>query len=400
MMKKILYVDAYSGISGDMLMGAFLDAGLPLDVVEKAFQELKLDEEFKIRSQSVMKGVIRATQFRIELTKPDESDHHHHTHHRHMADIRKIIQNSSLKMSVKANALKIFELLAKAEGKVHGVNPDEVHFHEVGATDSILDIVGICIGLDYFQIEEVFCSGLPWCEGTVHTQHGQMPIPAPATMLMLNESQAVIRRFTADVELITPTGAAFLAAFARYEKPEMKLEKLGCGAGSKDLSWPNIMRVMIGGQNKGSNEEHIMIETHIDDMNPEWFGHLMERSFASGALDVTFTPIYMKKNRPATLVTIVATRDHEAELANLLLQESTTFGVRVIPVKRYESERDFIKVITEWGDVRVKRKWMDGKVIQWSPEFEDCRRIANEYKLPLPEVVRQVFNRISEIKVD
>jgi len=394
MMTRILYVDAYSGISGDMLLGAFLDAGLPLAVLQEAYQELKLDEKFQIRSQSVMKGVIHATQFSIELVEPEESDHHHHGHHRHMADIRKIIQNSSLKASVQENVLKIFELLAKAEGSVHGVDPDEVHFHEVGATDSILDIVGICIALDYFQIEEVFCSGLPWCEGTVNTQHGLMPIPAPATMLLLNESQAKMRPFTADVELITPTGAAFLAAFARYEKPEMKLEKLGCGSGRKDLPWPNILRVMIGEQTKDTNYEHIVIETHIDDMNPEWFGHLMDRCFASGALDVTYAPIYMKKNRPATLVTIVATRDHETEFANLLLRESTTFGVRVTPVKRYESERDIIKVNTEWGDVRVKRKWMDGKVIQWSPEYEDCRRIANDHVIPLSQVVQDVMKWI------
>ena len=398
-MTRILYIDAYSGISGDLLLGAFLDAGLPVEVLEAAFQALSLDDKFSIHFQTVMKGVIRATQFSIELAKPEESDDHH-GHHRHMADIRKIILTSKLKASVQENVLKIFDLLAKAEGSVHVVDPDEVHFHEVGATDSILDIVGISVALDYFQIGQVFSSGLPWCEGTVHTQHGQMPIPAPATMVLLNESQAVMRSFKADVELITPTGAAFLAAFARYEKPEMKLEKLGCGAGSKDLPWPNILRVMIGEQTNEPNNEHIVIETHIDDMNPEWFGHLMERCFACGAFDVTYTPIYTKKNRPATLVTIVATRQQEAELATLLLKESTAFGVRVTPVKHYKSESDFIKICTDYGDVRVKRKWMDGKVIQWSPEYEDCRRIANEYKLSLPEVFQQVINRLPENKVD
>jgi hypothetical protein len=393
MMKKILYVDAYSGISGDMLLGAFLDAGLPVAVIEESFQALNLDEKFSFQCKTVMKGVIRATQFSIDIAPPEETDHHL-SHHRHMADIREIILKSKLKASVQETVLKIFDLLAKAEGSVHGVDPDEVHFHEVGAIDSILDIVGITVALDYFQIGQVFSSGLPWCEGTVHTQHGQMPIPAPATMVMLNDSQAVMRSFQADVELITPTGAAFLAAFAKYEKPEMKLEQLGCGAGSKDLPWPNIMRVMIGEQSNETSNEHIVIETHIDDMNPEWFGHLMERCFACGALDVTYTPIYMKKNRPATLVTIVATRQQESVLANLLLSESTTFGVRVTPVKRYESERDFIDVNTEWGVVRVKRKWMDGKVIQCSPEYEDCRKIANDYSLPLAEIVQTVIKRL------
>jgi uncharacterized protein (TIGR00299 family) protein len=393
-MTKILYVDAFSGISGDMLLGAFLDAGLPLDVLKSAFETLDLPESYQISFNPVMKGAIQAGYFKIELDPLEiESEHHHH-HHRQLSDIRQLLIESQLSQALKENTLKIFEILAIAEGQVHGIDPEKVHFHEVGATDSILDIVGISSAMDYFQIESVFSSSLPWCEGTVETQHGSMPIPAPATMALLQACKAKMRPFTAQVELITPTGAAFLAAFAKFEKPAMTLERQGSGAGSKDTPWPNILRVIIGESEAEENQGHVVIETHIDDMNPEWFGHLMERCFAAGALDVAYQPIFMKKNRPATKVTLIARRAQEATLAAILLQESTSFGVRAYPVRRYESQRDFITVHTNWGAVRVKRKWQDGIVIQNVPEYEDCHKIANQFKIPLPQVVQGVMKAI------
>lgn len=393
-MTKILYIDAFSGISGDMLLGAFLDAGLPLDVLKNAFEALALPEAVRLSFAPVMKGAIQAGYFKIDLEEiENELDHHHH-HHRHMSDIRQLLNESQLLRTVKENTLKIFEILAIAEGQVHGVDPENVHFHEVGATDSILDIVGISIAMEYFQIDEVYSSSLPWCEGTVETQHGSMPIPAPATMALLQACKAKMRPFAAQVELITPTGAAFLAAFAKFEKPAMTLERQGSGAGTKDTPWPNILRVIIGENEAEDHQEHVVIETNIDDMNPEWYGHLMERCFAAGALDVAYQPIFMKKNRPATKITIVARRTQEATLAAILLQESTTFGVRVYPVRRYEAQRDFIDVQTEWGAVKVKRKWQDGVVIQTVPEYEDCHKIAIQFDLPLPQVVQGVMNAI------
>ena len=386
-MTKILYVDAFSGISGDMLLGAFLDAGLPIDVLKNAFESLDLPESFNLAFHPVMKGAIQAGYFHIDLGQAENEGHHH----RHMSDIRQLLSQSKLIPSVKEYSLKIFELLAIAEGNVHGVDPEEVHFHEVGATDSILDIVGICTALDFFQIDEVYSSSLPWCEGTVNTQHGPMPVPAPATIALLQACNAQMRPFSASLELITPTGAAFLAAFAIFEKPAMLLERQGSGAGSKDTPWPNILRVIMGESLSVNNAEHIVIETNIDDMNPEWFGHLMERCFAAGALDVAYEPIFMKKNRPATKISIIANRLQEAQLAKLLLTESTTFGVRVYPVRRYEAERDFLNIRTEWGTVRVKRKWQDGKVIQIAPEYEDCHRIALEHHIPLVEVMQKVM---------
>lgn len=386
-MTKILYVDAISGISGDMLLGAFLDAGLPRDILKNAFESLDLPESYQLSFHPVMKVAIKAGYFMIKL-EPAENEH---IHHRHMSDIRQLLTQSRLLPRVKENSLKIFELLAIAEGNVHGVAPEEVHFHEVGATDSILDIVGICTALDYFQIDEVYSSSLPWCEGTVDTQHGPMPVPAPATMALLQACNAQMRPFSAQLELITPTGAAFLAAFAKFEKPAMTLESQGSGAGSKDTPWPNILRVILGESMAENNHEYVVIETNIDDMNPEWYGHLMERCFAAGALDVAYEPIFMKKNRPATKISIIANQLQEAHLAKLLLQESTTFGVRVYPIRRYEADRDFLNIRTDWGTVRVKRKWQDGKVIQIAPEYEDCHSIALEHQIPLGEVIKKVM---------
>lgn len=392
-MTKILYVDAFSGISGDMLLAAFLEAGMPLEILESKFRKLKLAEAYQLNYQKVMKGAIQAGHFQIEL-HPQDEQHHSHPHHRHLSDIRYLILESELSKPVKDNTLSIFETLAKAEGKIHGVDPDHVHFHEVGATDSILDIVGISVALEYFQIDEVYCSSLPWCEGSVSTQHGEMPLPAPATLALLTECSAPMRPFSATIELITPTGAAFLATFAKFEKPGMRLQQQGSGAGSKDLPWPNILRVIIGEKLEENHSQHVVIETHIDDMNPEWYGYLMEHCFAAGALDVAYQPIFMKKNRPATRITIIANRDQEAQLANLLLQETTTFGVRVYPVNRYEAQRDFISVKTKWGSVRVKRKWLEGKVVQSVPEYEDCRRIAQEHQIALPEVIQTVMQTL------
>jgi len=387
-MSKVLYIDPFSGISGDMLLGAFLDAGMPIVTLENNFQKLKLPEPYQLRFQSVMKGAIQAGSFKLEIESDVKKGHSHH--HRHMSDIRTIISGSGLPQSIQENALKIFDLLAKTEGKVHSVPPEEVHFHEVGATDSILDIVGICVALDYFEIEEVYSGALPWCEGSVNTQHGQMPLPAPATLALLTLCNAPMRPFSTTMELVTPTGAAFLAAFAKFEKPAMTLVSQGSGAGSKDLDWPNICRIVIGEKTQTNQTEFVVIETNIDDMNPQAYGYLMERCFNAGAVDVTFEPIFMKKNRPATKVAIIAEQSLEEKIANLLLRETTTFGVRVYPIQRYEAERDVVTVSSKWGDIHVKRKWMDGKVVQQVPEYEDCKQIAAENDLPILEVLEAI----------
>lgn len=387
-MKKILYIDAFSGISGDMLVAAFINAGMSITFLEENYQKLRLPEGHRLEYKLVMKGSLQAGNFKIHLDHDPAHDHGHA--HRHMSDIRILLSESGLTPTVKDKAIKLFEVLAIAEGKVHGKDPEQVHFHEVGATDSILDIVGIALALEYFQIDEVYSSSLPWNEGTVHTQHGAMPLPAPATLVLLTACNAVFRPFESTYELITPTGAAFLAAFAKFEKPSLRLLKQGVGSGSKDLDWPNILRVIMGEEVQSDKIEYVVVETNIDDMNPQNYGYLMERCFAAGAVDVTYEPIFMKKNRPATKVSVIVAKSMEDKIANLLLQETTTFGVRVYPVQRYEAKRDVVAVKTEWGDVRIKRKWMDGSVVHFSPEYEDCKKIADEFGLPLLTVIETV----------
>jgi uncharacterized protein (TIGR00299 family) protein len=407
---KILFIDPFSGISGDMFLGAMVDAGLPMHVLQKAFDGLHLPEHFHIYAEKVLKGALSATLFHIDLHDHAEHSHDHSHHdkkqehehskdahalgHRSMADIRTLIKSSHLNNAVKARTLLIFEKLAEAEGQVHGVPADKVHFHEVGATDSILDIVGAAVGLEYFDIEQVYCAALPWSSGRVMTQHGEMPLPAPATQALLTMAGAPVRPLECGMELVTPTGAAIVAAFARFEQPTMRLIASGSGAGRRELPWANIMRLIIGEADQVRQTTHTILETHIDDMNPELYGALMERLFAAGALDVAYTPIFMKKNRPATCVTVVVQAADEDRLANLILTESTTFGVRAYPVQRYEAERDFIVVNISLGDVRVKRKWLDGKVIQSVPEYEECRRLADEHCLPVQAVFQMVMEKL------
>lgn len=387
-MKKIIYIDAFSGISGDMLIAAFLNAGMPVAILEENFRKLSLPEHYSLEYDLVNKGVLQGGSFKIKFDIDHSNGSSHQ--HRHMSDIRTIINDSGLNINVKDKALKIFEVLAVAEGKVHGQSPEDVHFHEVGATDSILDIIGVAVALDYFSIEELYCSSLPWSEGKVNTQHGVMPLPAPATLELLTTSKAVFRPFECAYELITPTGAAILAAFAKFEKPLMKIQHSGIGAGSKDFDWPNILRIVIGEKIHDQTNEYVVIETNIDDMNPQLLGNLMDKCFSAGAVDVFFESIYMKKNRPANKVSIIVGKSLESDIAMLLLHETTTYGVRVYPVWRYEAERDVIKVKCKWGEVRVKRKWMEGKVIQFSPEYEDCKEIAKENDLPLLQVIDEI----------
>jgi len=291
--------------------------------------------------------------------------------------------------------LHIFQKLADAEAQVHAVPSENVHFHEVGATDSILDIVGAAVGLDYFAIEQVYCGALPYSSGQVNSQHGAIPLPAPATLALLTQARAALRPVEVTAELVTPTGAAIVAAFARFEQPAMRLAAAGSGAGQKELPWPNILRVLMGESSapaENENAQHSVLETHIDDMNPQFYGALMDSLFAAGALDVAYVPIYMKKNRPGTRVTVIAPLAEQARLAGLLLRESTTFGVRAYPVQRYEANRDFITLQLPLGSIRLKRKWLDSVLVQSVPEYEDCRRLAEQHNLPLQDI----YNLIRE----
>jgi len=375
---KIAYVDCFSGISGDMFLAALLDTGLSLNVLEDGIAKLNLPEKVELRLRETHKGTLRAAN--LDVIVP------HSHHHRHLADILEILEKSELSETVKQTVARIFTLLAEAEARVHGEPVEHVHFHEVGALDSIVDVVGAVIGLDALGIERLYASPLPHGTGRVKSAHGLLPLPAPATLEVLRLAKAPLTPSSAEVELVTPTGAAILGALATFERPSLTLEKVGVGAGKRELSHPNIMRLLVGTAPAGAASEMVQIETNIDDMNPQFYGHIMEKLFAAGARDVFLTPIQMKKNRPGTLLGVIALRKDEPILAALILRETTSLGLRVQPIIRYEAEREFRQIQTEYGMLIVKQKIIDGDVVQSVPEYDECVRLAKENDVRLLDV--------------
>jgi pyridinium-3,5-bisthiocarboxylic acid mononucleotide nickel chelatase len=382
---KVAYCDCFSGISGDMFLAAMLDAGLSLEVLQNQLATLNLPDHWEMQTKKVMKGAIQATLLDVSIHE------HEHTHHRHPADIIEIIEKSQISEKARKTSLAIFERLAQAEAKVHGTSVDHVHFHEVGAVDSILDIVGAAVGLDALGIERLYASALPLGSGEVNTQHGILPVPAPATLELMRVANAHVVASPARMEQVTPTGAAILATLATFEQPNMVLQATGSGAGQRDLPWPNILRFMIGESEDVLTLPHIIMETNIDDMSAEVFGHVMEKLFSAGALDVFFTSIQMKKNRPAVMLSVIAPRMHESALANLILKETSTFGVRVQAIARYEAGREMRTVKTEFGEIPVKIKILSGEKVQAAPEYAVCARLANEQSLPLLKVYQSAL---------
>jgi uncharacterized protein (TIGR00299 family) protein len=386
---KVAYCDCFSGISGDMFIGALIDASLPLDLLRKNISGLSLEEPFELAVQETHKGALRATQFQVIL--PDRV-----SSHRSLADISAIIQNSSLSKQVKEDSLAIFHRLAEAEARVHGVPVESIHFHEVGATDAIVDIVGVAVGLEALGIEKLYASALPLGSGLVETAHGTLPLPAPATLELLSGAHAPTFPLSTPFELVTPTGAAILSSMAAFEQPELVLQRIGLGAGRLDLPWPNVLRLWVGEAPASPQPQVVLLETNIDDMNPEFFGHVMERLFGAGALDVYMTPIFMKKNRPATMLSVIVRKEREAELAALLLNETSTFGLRVQPFARYEAERLIQTVETPFGPVPVKLKILDGNVIAASPEYEVCSRLARQHNVSIMSVYHAALQNSPE----
>jgi len=383
---KIAYVDAFSGISGDMFLGALIDAGLSLDELRGQLARLTLPDRYELEVTQTKKGALRASQFQVRVEQAA------HTHHRHYSEIAEMIEASPLSTRVRQASLAIFRLLAEAEGRVHGTPPEEVHFHEVGAVDSIVDIVGAAVGLEQLEIERLYASPLPMGSGMVQSQHGPLPLPAPATLQVLAAVHAPTVPSPASVELVTPTGAALLGALATFEQPSLRLLGVGVGAGQRDLPWPNVLRLMLGEVESPGGPPLVLIETNIDDMNPQVFGHVMGRLLEAGALDVYLTPIYMKKNRPATLLGIIARKADEHHLARLVLAETTTLGLRVQPIYRYEAQRTERLVATPYGDVPLKLKLLDGQVVQAAPEYDVCARLADEHQVPLMVIYQAALN--------
>jgi len=389
---KIGYFDCFSGLSGDMILGALLDAELSLELLNAELAKLPI-KGYRISASPARRGIITGTQVKITVEGAQEQ--------RNLKDILDFIEKSTLSDKTKERSILIFNRLAEAEAKVHRLPVDKVHFHEVGAIDAIIDVVGAVIGLELLGIEALFSSPLPTGSGTAQTEQGIIPIPAPATLELIASSGAPLRPTPyADSELVTPTGAAIVTTMASFESPNFFLESIGYGVGMHDVpSIPNVLPLWIGQMAEeqpgardvsGGQRKLLLLETNIDDMSPELLGYVMERLFERGALDVWFTPIQMKKNRPAVMLSVLAPPEVESEIVETILSETSTLGVRAQWMARHQSEREIIQFDSSLGQVTMKVKRLRGQRVSLSPEFEDCRRLAQEHGLPLQEVYRIV----------
>lgn len=407
---KAVYLDCFSGISGNMLLGAFLQAGVPVDYLVGELKKLHMADAFRLDVSSVCKSGIMAVYAVVEVREElpdftaaaaDGLTPPHHAHHT-MAEIRTLLLASDLSDNVKQQALLVFQCLAEAEGKVHGQNPDEVGFHEVGAVDSIVDVVGTAICLDYLEIEKVFVSQVNTGSGFVACQHGIMMVPAPATAELLQGVPFYHKG--AEKELTTPTGAAVIRAFATFAENlpvDFQTRGIAYGAGTWDLEIPNVLRLYWGEYQGKPVQKHCLLETNIDDMNPQIFGYVYERLLAAGALDVWTTPIFMKKNRPATALSVLTDEEHKEACCDLLFAETTTIGIRVTPIEqRREAVRRTARVDTPYGEVSCKISAYKGRIVSVSAEYEDCRRLAVSCRVPLKQVqlaaLSELYHRLGE----
>lgn len=452
---KIAYFDGFAGASGDMILGALVDAGLSLDYLRQELAKLKL-AGYELQSRPVVKGGLGGTQVLVLLTGSGGTDrtttplaphhhhhqahheshhyHHHHHHHetpghqhgdlrphqhhaaawhyqqpqegelspgqterphehRHLTDIRQLLAASDLSPTVKEKSLAIFTRLAEAEAKVHRTSVERIHFHEVGATDAIVDIVGAVIGLEALGVEKVYCSPLQVGGGTVKCAHGVLPVPAPATLELMRGYPIYASGIQG--ELLTPTGAAILTTLAAGfgPLPAMTVEAVGYGAGSLDLPIPNLLRVTIGQEAlsaRGQLAETVaVLETNIDDMNPQLYDYLLQRLLALGALDVFITPIQMKKNRPGVLLTVICPPAQVDTCATFLWRESTTIGLRWRLEHRYKLARETRLATTRFGQIGFKVSYFEGRPVQVTPEYDDCKRAAEEQGIPLLQVLEE-----------
>ena len=435
-MSTVLYLDLFSGASGDMLLGALLDAGLPLEALQAELEKMDLSGYELVAERQVRHGLSGTRLLVRDVAQAHPA--------RHVPDIRRLLQNSALSSRVQEASMAVFARLARVEARIHGVAVDEVHFHEIGAVDSLVDVVGFAAGLEQLQVERVFSSPVPLGSGTIETEHGLLPVPAPATLALLAEVGAPTRPHPAQTEIVTPTAAALLAEWATFELPPMRVRAIGYGFGQKEFPWVNAVRVWLGeeaplpqslpggeggegqaegtgvefahlpqplregeggregmddtggkfahlpqslhGEGGGGRDQITLLECNLDDTTGETLGYAMERLFAAGALDVWFTPIQMKKGRPGVMLSVLVPPGRTATVAQVVLRETSTLGVRVLPLERMVAERHMREVETPWGKVQVKEKWLNGERAAVSPEYEDCARIAREHAIPLYQV--------------
>jgi uncharacterized protein (TIGR00299 family) protein len=384
---KLAYFDCFSGISGDMTLGALLDAGCDLQQLRDELRALQVSG-WDLASEKVWKNGMAATYARVKTEDQQK--------HRSLSAILQILKESKLAPSVRDRASAIFQKLGEAEARVHDVPIDKIHFHEVGAVDAIVDIVGACIGFHALGIEKFACSPLNVGGGTVKMAHGVLPVPAPATANLLQGkptySNGVQR------ELVTPTGAAIVATLCDSfgPQPPMSVSAIGYGAGTADLEGqPNVLRLMIGESADkavpGYDQEITVIEANLDDMNPQIYGYFQEKALAAGALDVFTTPVQMKKNRPGTLLSVLCRPADVQALMSLIFAETTTFGVRTYTAQRRVLPRESVKVATKFGEVRVKLSRVNGRILHVAPEYDDCRKLAEEKNVPLQRVINEAL---------
>lgn len=401
-MPRILYFDCFSGISGDMTLGAFLDAGLPLDELRRALGSLALGD-VNVSATRVLRAGVSATQFAVHEDHgqatgqgtPHDHDHahdhahdHHHHAHRSLLEICALIDKSALSAGARDRAKSMFGRLAEAEAGIHQMPVESVHLHEVGALDSIIDIVGAAFAFEWAGADQIVCSPLNVGGGTVQSAHGLFPVPAPATVALLGG--APIYSGHVQQELVTPTGALIASSYAsRFGPiPQMCVERVGYGAGTREhAGTPNVLRLMIGHTaDRQPSERVIVIECEIDDMNPQIFGAAMERLYEAGALEVFYVPVQMKKNRPGTLLTVIAAPELRTQLADVIFRETTTIGLRCHEVERECLAREIVPVETPLGVVRFKLASRDGHLVNAVPEFEDCVTLARSHGLSVKAV--------------
>ncbi|HYR96929.1 MAG TPA: nickel pincer cofactor biosynthesis protein LarC [Candidatus Binatus sp.] len=379
---RIAYLDAFSGISGDMTVGALLHAGLPLAIVREAIAMLDL-HGLEVDAEPVSRSGIRATKFHVRV-HGEPADHAHGHGHRSHADIRELLRRSALPEPARTSALAIFARLAEAEGRVHGVPADTVEFHEVGALDAIVDVVGAALGFAHLGVDAVYAAPLPMGQGFVRAAHGPLPVPAPAVVELL--AGRPVRLEDGAAELVTPTGAAIVAALARPEPvPEMRVDTVAYGAGTRTLAdRPNLLRILLGEPVVVPGaDEVVVLEATIDDMSPQLYEHVLDRLLAAGARDAFLVPVVMKKSRPATMLRVLAAPADRDRLAGIIFAETSTIGLRHATWGRIVLPREERTVETPYGRVRVKIARAPDGTPNVAPEFEDCRRLAVERGVPL-----------------
>jgi uncharacterized protein (TIGR00299 family) protein len=387
--QMLAYLDCFSGISGDMILGALIAAGADPRTLRDQLRALPL-EGYSLDVHTAIRHGIEGIAVRVTLSGEAAQPA------RTLADVLGIIADGALPQRAHDRARQVFERLAAAEARVHGVAVDHIHFHEVGAVDAVVDIVGAALALEMLDVDELWCSELPLTTGRVRSAHGELPVPAPATIELLRETGAVWHPLAVEGELVTPTGAAIAATLARFERPQMRIASVGYGFGTRDLPWANCLRVLVGPASGtarhalGAADTITVIQTNIDDMTGEALGWLMEHLLGEGALDVSFQPAQMKKNRPGALLTVLAPQAEAERLAMAVLRSSSTLGVRMAEMRRVVAGRRLERISSPVGEATVKLKIVDDRVIGVSAEYEDARALSAASGIPVDQVIAHV----------